>query len=62
MVLSERNIGPGDPGEQPFPNEPAVDEPELEAPGEDPGSLDAPADPDDGQTALDRAAGTPISR
>ena len=33
---------PGDPMDDPFPNEPTIDDPSLELPGEDPGALEVP--------------------
>ena len=51
-----------DPGEEPFPNEPTVDDPGLEMPGEDPGSVDEPGDRDASGAPLEHAAATPITR
>ena len=61
MELEMPQTDPGG-GDEPFPNEPTVDDPGLEMPGEDPGSVEAPSDPDTSEIPLEHAATTPISR
>ena len=58
----ELQTPPTDPSDEPFPNEPTVDDPGLEMPGEDPGAVDAPADPDSDGGAVRLASDTPLNR